>query len=54
MLPQDWSGSEQRASPLPGVDLTAMGHTIPHAPIKVTTAALMALIGQTTTSHTGR
>lgn len=37
------------------LDLTAMGRTIPHAPIKATTtAALMALIGQTTTSQTGR
>jgi hypothetical protein len=33
------------------LDLTAMGRTIPHAPIKATTAAaLMALIDQTTTS----
>jgi hypothetical protein len=35
------------------LDLTAMGRTIPHTPIKATTAAaLMALIGQTT-SQTG-
>jgi len=69
IITQRWSASRSALASIMGtsqplitrairettLDLTAMGRTIPHAPIKATTTtALMALIGQTTTSQTGR
>jgi len=69
IITQRWSASRSALASIMGtsqplitrairettLDLTAMGRTIPRAPIKATTAAaLMALIGPTTTSQTGR
>ena len=69
IITQRWSASRSALASIMGtsqplitrairetsLDLTAIGRTIPHAPIKATTtAALKALIGQTTTSQTGR